>query len=110
MALFGYLQDINGDIAMTSRTTNNQIAFRYRASDSPAGVSRKTAKLLAERLGVDETQVIHRALHDLAVRVLPQYEADDGPLSTGQLRQIRRRAPATKARSVRSTLFPLSAK
>jgi hypothetical protein len=95
---------------MTSRATANQIAFRYRTSDSSAGVSRKTAKRLAERLGVDETQVIHQALRDLAVKVLPQYEADDGPLTPDQLRQIRRRAPARKKRSIRSSLFPLGAK
>lgn len=95
---------------MTSRATNNQIAFRYRTSDSPTGVSRKTAKRLAERLGVDETQVIHRALRELAVKVLPQYEADDGPLTADQLRQIRRRAPARKTRSVRSALFPTATK
>jgi hypothetical protein len=91
---------------MTSRTLSNQIAFRYRASDSATGVSRKTAKRLAERLGVDETQVIHQALHDLAVKVLPQYEADDGPITTAQLRQIRRRAHTGKKRSIRSALFP----
>jgi hypothetical protein len=30
-------------------------------------VTRNTAKRLAERLGVDETQVIHLALHEMAV-------------------------------------------
>jgi antitoxin ParD1/3/4 len=30
-----------------------------------------TAKRLAEALGVDETQVIHLALHELATKVLP---------------------------------------
>jgi hypothetical protein len=95
---------------MASRATNNQIAFRYRTNDSPAGVSRKTAKRMAERLGVDETQVIHRALRELAVKVLPQYEADDGPLTADQLRQIRRRAAAPKTHSVRSALFPLATK
>jgi hypothetical protein len=94
---------------MSARAISDQIAFRYRASDSPAGVTRKTARRLAECLGVDETQVIHRALHELAVKVLPQYEADDGPLTTNQLRQIRSRAPARKKRSVRSALFPLAA-
>ena len=95
---------------MTSRTASNQIAFRYRASDTATGVTRKTAKRLAERLGVDETQVIHQALHDLAVKVLPQYEADEGPLTAAQLRQIRRQAPARKNRSIRSALFPLGTK
>lgn len=90
---------------MSTRNPANQIAFRYRATDSATGVTRGTAKRLAEYLGVDETQAIHRALHELAVRVLPQYEADDGPLTAAQVRQIRKRAPQDEKRMVRSSLF-----
>ena len=90
---------------MPTRTSSNQIAFRYRSTDSATGVTRKTAKKLAERLGVDETQAIHHALHELAVRLLPQYEADDGPLTAAQIRQIRKRVPQGGKRSVRSSLF-----
>lgn len=90
---------------MPARTTARQIAFRYRAVDSATGVTRETAKRLAERLGVDETQAIHQALHELAVRVLPQYEADDGLLTAAQVRQIKKRAPQGGKRSVRSSLF-----
>lgn len=90
---------------MPARSTANQIAFRYRPVDSASGVTRETAKRLAEYLGVDETQAIHRALHELAVRVLPQYEADDGPMTAAQVRQIKRRAPQGGKRSVRSSLF-----
>lgn len=86
-------------------TASNQIAFRYRPMDSATGVTRATVKRLAEQLGVDETQAIHLALHDLAVKVLPQYEADDGPLTAAQLRQIRKQAPASAKRSIRSSLF-----
>jgi hypothetical protein len=80
---------------MATRSTTNQIAFRYRSIDSATGVTRETAKRLAEYLGVDETQAIHRALHELAVKVLPQYEADDGPLTAAQVRQIKKRVPQT---------------
>lgn len=90
---------------MTARTPADQIAFRYRAVDSVAGVTRQTAKRLAESLGVDETQVIHQALHALAVKVLPQYEPDDGPLTAAQMRQIKKLAPQGTQRSVRSSLF-----
>ncbi|MFT3721320.1 hypothetical protein [Pseudorhodoferax sp.] len=90
---------------MPARTTANQISFRYRSVDSATGITRETAKRLAEYLGVDETQAIHRALHELAVRVLPQYEADDGPLTAAQVRQIRKRVPQGAKRSVRSGLF-----
>ena len=90
---------------MTARTNADQIAFRYRSTDSTTGVTRNTAKRLAERLGVDETQAIHHALHELAVKLLPQYEADDGPLTPAQVRQIRKRIPQGGRRSVRSSLF-----
>jgi hypothetical protein len=93
---------------MPSKTLPGQIAFRYRAKDSATGVTRSTAKRLAETLGVDETQAIHLALHEMAVRVLPQYEPDDGPLSAAQLKQVRKQVQAglKKApRSVRSSLF-----
>ena len=90
---------------MAARSSANQIPFRYRAADSATGVTRETAKRLAERLGVDETQAIHLALHDMAVRLLPQYEADGGPLTATQMRQIRKRVPQGKKRSVRSSLF-----
>lgn len=90
---------------MAAKNLNTQIAFRYRPVDSTTGVTRKTAKRLAEHLGVDETQVIHRALRELAVRVLPQYEPDDGPLSAAQVRQIRKRVPQGTKRSIRSSLL-----
>ena len=90
---------------MATRSSTDQIAFRYRPLDSATGVTRDTAKRLAERLGVDETQAIHLALHDMAVKLLPQYDADDGPLTATQLRQIKKRAPQARKRSVRSSLF-----
>ena len=94
---------------MPARPTANQIAFRYRTVDSATGITRKTAKRLAEYLGVDETQAIHQALHELATKVLPQYEADDGPLTATQIRQIKKRVPQGSKRSVRSSLFETEA-
>lgn len=90
---------------MTVRSPASQIAFRYRTVDSPTGVTRETAKRLAEQLGVDETQAIHMALHELATRVLPQYEQDDGPLTATQVREIKKLAPQRRKKSVRSSLF-----
>jgi len=86
-----------------------QIAFRYRTADSPAGVTRETALRVAETLGVDETQAIHLALHEMAVRVLPQYAPDDGPLSAAQLRQVRKLAGKVAKGAVRSTLVDVDA-
>jgi hypothetical protein len=88
-------------------TATAQIAFRYRPQDSSTGVSRTTAKRLAETLGVDETQVIHLALHDLAIKVLPQYEADEGALTKTQLSQIKKKVPKSKGGTVRSQLFDI---
>lgn len=93
---------------MSERITKIQIAFRYRTVDSPSGVTRKTAKRLAERLGVDETQAIHLALHELAAKVLPQYAPDNGPLSAAQVRQIKKRVPQRTKRAVRSSLLDLA--
>ena len=90
---------------MAIRSVAQQIAFRYRLVDSTTGVTRDTAKRLAERLGVDETQAIHLALRDMAVKLLPQYEEDDGPLTAVQMRQIKKRVPQGRKRSVRSSLF-----
>jgi len=70
-------------------------------------VTRATAKRLAEVLGVDETQVIHLALHELATKVLPQYEADEGALTKSQLSQIKKSAPKAKGGKVRSSLFEM---
>ena len=94
---------------MTTKGQASQIPFRYRSFDSSTGVTRATAKRLAERLGVDETQAIHLALHELAVKVLPQYEPDEGPLTASQIRQIKKVAPKVNKRSVRSSLFDTEA-
>ena len=90
---------------MPTRSSTDQIAFRYRPADSTTGVTRDTAKRLADWLGVDETQAIHLALHEMAIKLLPQYEADDGPLTAVQVRQIKKRVPQGKNRSVRSSLL-----
>ncbi len=89
------------------KTAAAQIAFRYRPHDSATGVTRTTAKRLAEVLGVDETQVIHLALHELATKVLPQYEADDGALTKAQLSQIKKTVPKAKGGKMRSSLFAI---
>lgn len=89
------------------QATAAQIAFRYRPQDSATGVTRTTAKRLAEVLGVDETQVIHLALHALATQLLPQYEADDRALTKAQLSQIKKSAPKAKGGAVRSHLFDM---
>ena len=90
---------------MTSEIQAAQIAFRYCTKDSPAGVTRATAQRLAKALGVDETQAIHLALRQMAMRMLPQYEADEGPVTAAQARQVRKLAGEVGTRHVRSSLF-----
>ena len=58
-------------------------------SSSGAGITRETAKGLAERL---------------TVKLLPQYEADEGPLTAAQLCQIKKAVPQNSKRSIRSSL------
>jgi antitoxin component of RelBE/YafQ-DinJ toxin-antitoxin module len=89
----------------TTTAQQDQIPFRYRSADSATGITRETAKRLANQLGVDETQAIHLALHELATKVLPQYEPDDGPLSARRVKQITKTVGPITKRSVRSSLL-----
>jgi len=90
---------------VTTKRASDQIAFRYRPVDSALGVTRVTTRRLADALGVDETQTIHLALREMATRVLPQYEQDDGPLTDSQHRQIRKLVGKVDTSHVRSSLF-----
>lgn len=93
---------------MSTRAHPDQIAFRYHSSDSATGVTRETAKRVADYLGIDETQLIHQALRELTAKLLPRYEADDGSLTASQLSQIQNSAPPLETaakRRVRSSLF-----
>ncbi len=98
--------------------SNAQIAFRYRNTDSPTGVTRTTTQKLAAYLGVDETQAIHFALANFATTHLPQYEPDDGAITDKQMAEINRLAAPQLAkmrkvapsspRSVKSNLFGIT--
>lgn len=95
---------------MPAKVLSPQIPFRYRNVDSPTGVTRETARRLAERMGVDETQAIHMALRQLAAKMLPQYEQDDGPLTASQVRQMKKMVKAAKKKSVRSSLLEIKSR
>lgn len=68
---------------------NDSLLLKFRPTDSVVGVTRKTVKAMATRLGVPETQVVHLALAKLAVETLPGYESDDGPLTARQLAAVK---------------------
>lgn len=72
---------------------SGRLLFRYRRSDTVAGVSRKTTARVAQTLGLTETQTIHLALARLAQETLPRYEADNGELTAKQRRAIRKLEP-----------------
>lgn len=72
---------------MTSAT--DSLLLKFRPTNSVLGVTRKTVKAMATRLGVPETQVVHLALAKLAEDTLPGYLADDGPLTAQQLAAVK---------------------
>jgi hypothetical protein len=47
------------------------------------------------------------ALRDLALKTLPQYEADDGPLSPAQIKQLQKSTPKAKGGTLFSSLFDM---
>jgi len=49
---------------------------------------------MAEQFDLSETEVVHMALSRLAKEELPAYEADEGPLSARDLRDLQKMADA----------------
>jgi hypothetical protein len=83
----------------------DKLLFRYRPTDNLNGVSRSTVESLAAALGLNETQVIHYALKQLAKTLLPAYPQDDGPLTAKDIVAVQRRAGKPRGKSVSSTLI-----
>jgi len=77
---------------------HNSMLMRFRAVDSPTGVTRETVTRLARQLGYERSEVLHYAVRKLAEEVLPKYALDEGPLSAKQIAAIRKAAgPAARA-------------
>jgi hypothetical protein len=72
----------------------DSLLLKFRSQNTRFGVTRETVKALASELDTTETQVVHLALSRLAEEMLPAYEADDGPLTAGQLAIVRKQAKA----------------
>ena len=70
----------------------SNLLLKFRAKDSPYGITRDTLKALSEATDASETMVIHLALSRFAREVLPAYEADDGPLSATDMARVTRTA------------------
>ncbi|MCF8169429.1 MAG: hypothetical protein K9K38_01235 [Rhodoferax sp.] len=73
-------------------TVAKNLLVKFRSRDTQFGVTRETVKALAKELDVNETQVIHMALSRFATDVLPAYAPDDGPLTSKQVRGLRKDA------------------
>ena len=71
-------------------TASENLLLKFRPRDTQFGVTRGTVKALAKELGRTETQVIHLALSRFATDVLPTYAPDDGPLTSKQVRALRK--------------------
>jgi hypothetical protein len=82
-----------------------KLLLRFRESDKRFGVTRETLARLAVELGLNETQVIHYALSQLASHVLPAYAPDDGPLTARELKIVEKLGGGRLGKSVRSSLF-----
>lgn len=83
----------------------DKLLVRFRGKDNRFGVTRATLARLADKLGLNETQVIHYALSQLASSELPAYEPDDGPLTKREIQAIQKLAGGRRGKSVRSSLF-----
>lgn len=89
-------------------TTTTGLLLKFRKRDTQFGVTRETVKAMAERFDVSETEIVHMALSRLAKDELPAYEADDGPLTTHDLKGLRRVADAALPKGgvvIRRSLF-----
>lgn len=79
----------------TAEKTTDSFLLRLRRQDTPTGISTSTIEDLMKTTGLTKTEVAHLALRQLADRLLPRYEMDDGPLTPEQSQAIRRASPAT---------------
>lgn len=70
--------------------TTSSLLLKFRRRDTQFGVTRETVKAMAQRFDVSETEIVHMALSRLAKEELPAYEADDGPLTTHAVKDLRK--------------------
>jgi hypothetical protein len=78
--------------------TTPSLLLKFRKRDTQFGVTRETVKAMAERFDVSETEVVHIALSRLAKEELPAYEADDGPLTARDVKELRKLSDASLPR------------
>jgi len=82
----------------TERNMSDNLLLKFKAKDSKFGVTRETLKALSEEMDLSETMVIHLAISRFAKEVLPNYEADEGPLTAAEHAKIFREVRKTHRR------------
>lgn len=72
-------------------SSTQPLLMKFKDKDTPNTVTRKTVKVMAEKLGFNETQLVNYALARLREDVLPAVPADAPELSARALKAIRKR-------------------
>ena len=72
------------------RAVPKKFLIQLRARDNEFGVSEETFVRLMEELALNQTELVHKALRNLAKEILPAYEDDNGPLTDEQHVAIRK--------------------
>ena len=66
---------------------SNKLLLLFRDEDTEHGITRESLRRMARIKGISETAVIHLALANLR-NTLPNYEPDDGPLTSAQRKAV----------------------
>src|ERR1039458_5669987 len=80
------------DKLRSDKLPGDKLLLKFRSKNSPYGVTRETLKALSKEMDISETMVVHLAISRFAREVLPDYAADDGPLSASDLAWVRKTA------------------
>lgn len=90
----------------TSHPTTEKTLVRWRAQDTPNGVTKRTVAKASATLGMTESQLIHAALASYISRQLPQFESNLAPLDEAVYQAISDRVPQSyKADEVVASLI-----
>lgn len=71
---------------------SDSLLVKFKDTDSPYSVTRKTVKSLAKHLDVSETMLVNIALASFAKEHLPSYEADNAALTDQDIHAIKQAA------------------
>lgn len=85
--------------------SSDALLFRYKAENSPSGVTRQTAQEMAKRLGLKETAMIHFALRSLCRQLFPAYDPDVEEVPDEGIAQLRARFPGLNGEDLLNKLI-----